>query len=243
METAQPLPIRVKILGYLFIVFGVLSAFELFSLELLLWGMLLRAVSGFSVLLGIGLLRRWHWARDCTLALLWPFLIFLPLLVFVSLASPEALDLKLSWGDRPIAEAQTSMLVAIWFGGPALMLWLLAIWCYRVLARVRELDAQHFWRIVCRWALVGFIAAMTLGFLLSAFYKEAGIPQDVAAGCLTPGMACWQLLVSAMPGLEPFVKTEWSFISVSVFFTDLLVSLLAGGTVLLNLRLKKVQNE
>ena len=186
MEALQSVPLRVKILSYLLIAFGILSVFSNFRVDLLLGPVAVRAASGFGILVGIGLLRRWGWARVCALILLWPFLIVLPLLVLGVISSPGAFYLD----DRPIAEAQSPLGITIVIGVSCLTLWLAAIWAYRGPANVRNLDGRRFWQIVRRRALAGFIAVVVFGAFLSLCYKQAGIPQQVVAGFLSPGMGC-----------------------------------------------------
>jgi hypothetical protein len=180
-----------------------------------------------------------HWLRVCVLALIWPFLIVLPLLVIFAITAPEAFTLTLSWDERPVVETQSPLLVAVFIGVPCFALWLGAIWGYRALVRVRELDGSQFLQAVLRRALFGFVGALALGSVLSLIYKRAGIPRGIVAGFLTPGMGCWQLLVSAIPALDPLVQSKSSIICVSVLFTAVFFSLVAGSITALHLRWRR----
>jgi len=180
----------------------------------------------------------------CALAFLWLFLIVLPLLIITliitAISSPDAFHLRLSWDDRAVAETQSHFWLTLVVAIPCLALWIGAIWAYRALARIRELDGTHFRSVVLRRALFVFVSALLFGSLLSLVYKRVGIPKAVVAGFLTPGMGCWQLLVSMIPAFKPLVQSKSSIICVSVVFTAVFFSVLVGGATALHLRLKRV---
>ncbi|MCG3148760.1 MAG: hypothetical protein PCFJNLEI_02207 [Verrucomicrobiae bacterium] len=173
------------------------------------------------------------------LALLWLFLIVLPVLVIMAVATPEAFTLTLSWHERPVVETQSRPLVALFIGVPCFALWLGVICAYRVFARIREVDGVCFFRAILRGALVGFTGALVLVSTLLLIYKHVGIPGSVVLGFLTPGMACWLLLVSVIPGLSSLVQSTRSVACVSVLFSAVCFSVVASCVAALHLRLRR----
>lgn len=128
MEPTQRgnLPTSLIVVAVLFILFGVLSVFEV--LIALLHGRISINLGVLNLFVGLGLLRLSRGWRTCGLVFLWIALIGLPLFALLILATARPLDLSLF--GRKIGHAHDGLGLLV-----AAAMFALVLWEYRVLTR------------------------------------------------------------------------------------------------------------
>lgn len=135
--TPNPLPTDLKILAFLAIAFGILSAIG-WGIEYNFGPVKFRYIGALGILFGVGLLRFWRLCRWCMIGISWLYLLTLPLMfLFLVLVIIYAPPLKLEIFDHPVGGA--SGWISRAFGAVLALLttalWFASFWALRVLRR------------------------------------------------------------------------------------------------------------
>ena len=126
MDNITPIPTSLRVVSFLFILGGVLSTIEVIGSLML--GNLNINFGVLALFIGPGLLRLSQGWRTCALVFLWIAIIAIPIIAILFMTTSGPLDVKL-FGQK-VGRAPKELGISL-----AGLMFLLAVWEYRVLTR------------------------------------------------------------------------------------------------------------